>query len=82
MKFNYTTVKDGKTVTLSAEAVSREALMTSLNHQGIHAVSVKEAGKGGGSSLKFCKKKKVDQRNHQDVSNEKPPILKLVFIYV
>jgi type IV pilus assembly protein PilC len=57
MKFTYTTVKAGKPTSVTAEAVSREALVEVLNHQGIHAVSVKEAGKGSKGKRLFGKPK-------------------------
>ncbi len=46
MKYTYTTIKAGKSTTATAEAGSREALMASLSHQGIHPVAIKAAGEG------------------------------------
>lgn len=57
MKFTYTTIKAGKTVTTTTEAASREALMASLSRQGIRPVSIKETKGKGGFSLSFGKSK-------------------------
>ncbi len=63
MQFTYKAVgKDGKTVTGSAEAADRQAILELLHKQGIKPILV-EAGKGGrkssGGLFKFGNKKKV-----------------------
>lgn len=55
MKFTYTTIKAGKPITVTTEAASREALMTTLSHQGIHPVGIKQIKSKGGAL--FGKKK-------------------------
>jgi type IV pilus assembly protein PilC len=58
MKYNYKAIKNGKTIEGTSEAVSREALIATLSHQGIHPLSIKEgSGPGGQGFLKFGKKK-------------------------
>jgi type IV pilus assembly protein PilC len=60
MKYKYRALRAGKTIEGIAEAASREALIASLNHQGLHPVSVKETsetGGGGLSKLSIGKKK-------------------------
>jgi type IV pilus assembly protein PilC len=62
MKFNYTAIaKDGKTVTGSGEAASREIMVGSLTKQGLHPIIVKaEQGKSDlFSSFKHHKKVKL-----------------------
>ncbi len=60
MKYNYKALKAGKTIEGTAEAGSHEALIASLNHQGIHPLAIKELGENGGKgkfNLSFGKKK-------------------------
>jgi type IV pilus assembly protein PilC len=47
MKYSYKALKAGKTIEGTAEAGSREALIASLNHQGIHPLAIKELGESG-----------------------------------
>jgi type IV pilus assembly protein PilC len=65
MKFTYKALtKDGKTVTGSSEAPSREALIASLAKQGAHPILIKtDSHKGSGKSggLSFGPKKKDKQ---------------------
>lgn len=58
-KFQYKAIKDGKTITGTAESASREILISTLTKQGIRPVLVKlDSGKAGGLSL-FSSKPKV-----------------------
>jgi type IV pilus assembly protein PilC len=41
MKFNYTAIKEGKTITGTAEALNREALVSLLNKQGAKPIVIK-----------------------------------------
>ncbi len=50
MKYKYKAIRSGKTIEGIAEAGSREALITSLAHQGIHLLSIKELKEGARSS--------------------------------
>ena len=56
MKYTYKAIKNGKTIEGTADAASREALIATLSHQGIHPLSIKEGG-GGKGFLKLGKKK-------------------------
>lgn len=60
MLFNYkATAKDGKTVSGTAEAANRQALVTLLRKQGIHPILIEETkGKSKSSGL-FSAKKKI-----------------------
>src|SRR5689334_10978585 len=60
MRFAYTAInKEGKTIEGASEAISREALVSSLAKQGMHPIIVK-AEKGKGSFLdQFGKSQKV-----------------------
>ncbi len=49
-KFTYTATKQGKTITGTIEASSKEGALSTLSHQGIHPLLVKEAS--GASGLK------------------------------
>lgn len=44
MKYSYKAIKDGKTIEGFIEGGSKEAVVSSLIHQGIHPLNVKEAG--------------------------------------
>lgn len=57
MKYSYKALKDGKTIDGTAEAASRDALVSSLTHQGVHPMMIKEIGATG--KKKFGGKKKV-----------------------
>lgn len=46
-KFNFTATKDGKTITGSAEAVTEEALLATLTHQGLKPLLVKVSSERG-----------------------------------
>lgn len=60
MQYLYKTFKDGKEVSGIAEGGSKEAVMASLVHQGIHPLSIKENGaKSGGFFSVGVGKKKV-----------------------
>lgn len=59
MKYTYKAQKDGKLIDGTAEAASKDALIASLIHQGIHPMTVKEAGGGGGFNKSFGGPKKV-----------------------
>jgi type IV pilus assembly protein PilC len=56
-KFNYTATKEGKTISGTAEAISRQGLTDSLLKQGLHPLSVKQsnASAAGGLSEKIKK---------------------------
>jgi type IV pilus assembly protein PilC len=58
VRFSYTATKDGKTVSGSAEAPSKEALLSTLRKQGLHPLVVKQES-GGLSLARFKRKKKV-----------------------
>lgn len=47
MKFTYKALKDGKEIDGEIEGASKEAIVSSLVHQGVHPVSIKAAGKKG-----------------------------------
>jgi type IV pilus assembly protein PilC len=54
MLFSYTaTTKDGKTITGTAEAASRQAMLSLLHKQDVHPVLVEEAKKGKAKSKSF-----------------------------
>ncbi|HSH18718.1 MAG TPA: type II secretion system F family protein [Candidatus Saccharimonadales bacterium] len=59
MKYSYRALKDGKQIDGTVEGVSKEAVMSSLLHQGVHPVSLKEMTGSGkkGFSLSFGKPK-------------------------
>ena len=59
MKYSYKALRAGKTIEGVAEAVTKEALIASLSHQGIHPLAIKELGENGtkGSKFSFAKKK-------------------------
>lgn len=57
MKYSYKAVKAGKTIEGTAEAASKEALVASLVHQGIHPLSIREAGGTSLSKLTIGKPK-------------------------
>lgn len=60
MKFAYKALKDGKAVNGTAEAETKEALVSSLSKQGIHPLVIKlDKSKGGGSFLKLGTSKKI-----------------------
>jgi len=60
MKFTYKALKDGKAITGSAEAQSKEALIASLSKQGIHPLVVKvDKRKSGGGFFGPSKKVKL-----------------------
>ncbi len=61
MRFAYTGLKEGKSVTGVSEAANKEALISSLNHQGIRPLVIKiDTGKKGFlSKLKLGKKVKL-----------------------
>jgi type IV pilus assembly protein PilC len=65
MKYSYKALKAGKHIEGTAEAGSREALISNLSHQGIHPLAIKELGNKskstGGSKLGFGKKKVKQQ---------------------
>jgi type IV pilus assembly protein PilC len=56
MKFDYKALKDGKEIDGTVEGVSKEAVVSSLVHQGIHPMSVK-ASSGKSKGMSFGKKK-------------------------
>lgn len=58
-RFVYTATKDGKTLTGSSEAESKEVVIANLSKQGIHALVVKPDGKVGGFRLGRTKKVKL-----------------------
>lgn len=47
MKYSYKALKSGRTIDGNAVAASREALIASLSHQGIHPLAIKELGASG-----------------------------------
>src|SRR5829696_5830039 len=48
MRFNYTaTIKEGRTLTGTAEATTKEALVATLNRQGLHPIVIKTESVGG-----------------------------------
>ncbi|HEX8182756.1 MAG TPA: type II secretion system F family protein [Candidatus Saccharimonadales bacterium] len=53
MKYSYKALRSGKTVEGTADAASREALVASLTHQGIHPLAIKELGQSGKSGRSF-----------------------------
>ena len=60
MKYSYKALRGGKTIEGTAEAGSREALIASLSHQGIHPLAIKELGEHAKSGGNFSiGKKKV-----------------------
>ncbi len=63
MKFNYTaTNKEGKTITGISESMTKEALIATLNHQGLRPIVVK-ANTGKNPLInRFNKNKKVKQK--------------------
>jgi type IV pilus assembly protein PilC len=59
MLFTYKALrKDGSATSGNVEGVSRESVLSNLAHQGLHPVSVKEAGKGVGKKFMLGKKVK------------------------
>lgn len=59
MLYSYQARKsDGSAVSGTLEALNREAVLSNLNHQGLHPVLVKEAAAGKKMSLSFGKKVK------------------------
>lgn len=60
MRFNYTaTNKEGKTVSGAAEATDKDALVATLNRQGLHPIVIKTESAKGGFLSKFKPGKKV-----------------------
>lgn len=53
MKYSYTALRAGKTIEGTADASSREALLSTLNHQGIHPLSIKALGDNAKAGGKF-----------------------------
>jgi type IV pilus assembly protein PilC len=53
MKFTYKALKDGKTVTGSGEASSRDALVASLSKQGLHPLVIKQDKSKAGGFLRL-----------------------------
>src|SRR5579885_3340100 len=63
MRFSYTAItKDGKTVTGVSDAVSKEALISTLTRQGSRPIVVKADRAAEGILAKFKKSKKVKLR--------------------
>src|SRR5258708_4823516 len=61
--FTYTATKDGKTVTGSLDAVSKDALVASLIHQGLRPVVVKEGSAKKSFTQRFKRPKKVKKHD-------------------
>ncbi len=59
-EFSYTATKDGKTISGTLSARSKEAAITSLKKQNIHPIIVKEHKSKGGINLSFGQKIKLN----------------------
>jgi type IV pilus assembly protein PilC len=51
MKYSYKALKDGKTIEGFIEGGNKQAVVASLTHQGIHPLTIKEAGNKGRKGL-------------------------------
>lgn len=58
-RFTYTATKDGKTISGAVEASSKENAISTLSHQGIHPLVVKQSSSSGGPLGFLHKKGKV-----------------------
>lgn len=62
-KYTYTATKDGKTMTGVVEASSKEAAVSTLSHQGVHPLVVKQTSGRGGIAGLLKRGKKVKQKD-------------------